>query len=176
MPRAVQRRPHQIGHAGVDDHEPSAAGPALQIDDPRQRGRRPGRRASGQARAAGRARRSRTARQDRGRVRRPATRGLCRAGTAMPRPPPRSRCSSGDAVREQLAREAGNERRRRARSGSVRRHLRSDVHVQADERAASACCADVANHVARLVERHAELRRRATRWRCADGCRRPRRD
>ena len=33
VPRAVERGPQQVRHAGVDDDEPAAVGPALQIDD-----------------------------------------------------------------------------------------------------------------------------------------------
>ena len=36
MERAVERRPHQFGHAGVEHHEASAAGVRLDVDDARE--------------------------------------------------------------------------------------------------------------------------------------------
>ena len=34
--RAVEHRPHQLGHAGIEDHERASVRPILDVDDPRQ--------------------------------------------------------------------------------------------------------------------------------------------
>ena len=97
-----------------------------------------------------------------------------RTCTAMPSPPPRSRCSRRTPSRHQFAGKAGQDRRtsRQRRRG---RDLRPDVHVQPDEL-----------QVRRARQRPESLRapRRGTRrtWsfsilsKCADGSRRRRRD
>ena len=172
MERAVQHRPDQLGHPGVEDHEhlPSACSLTSTTAT-----------ASTPAGADDVAARFEDDRQSRVPDRRQQRRGVIRraVGTGAPsydtpRPPPRSRCSMRDAVVTQLARRARRAPRRRGAAVEVG-DLRTDVAVQPDDLEA----------VARAALRGRSRGRRRSRCRtcsssvrsrCADGCGRRCRD
>ena len=111
MKGAVERRPHQLGHAGVDDREVAVRAAGLQIGDPGdERARRAGDGASRldddrQLRRAHLLDQRRHILLDR---RHPPP------SYEMPRPPPRSTYSSGKPSAWSSRRQVGRERRRAA--------------------------------------------------------------
>ena len=131
--RAVERRPHQLGHAGVDDRRTrsSAVRGLMSMTRATQRaGRR--RQSTGPARRRSAAPVVPDCVDERrhvvGRPTAPSP-----PSYEMPRPPPTSTYSSGDARLLQLAADAGEPAPRRARSGSSDGDLRADVHVHRDQ-------------------------------------------
>ena len=160
----VQRRPHQFGHAGIDDHEfahafrglisitrasSTPAGPTIERPGSITIGSPVGRTSSTSASTYSRGRRAPRGRRTKSPVRR-----------RHPRIRARRLAAEFDRHRRDEPRRAAQ----RLQAG----HLRSDVHVHRDQfqRRPSA---DRREQLARGIDRHAELVDLQTRWKCADG-------
>ena len=161
----VERRPHQLGHAGIEHDEALRARELLDVDDRRQQhAGRADEDAAGldrhlQAAAARR-------RDQRADVRRPDRRPGCRRRKCRARRPCRDAASSMPSPRRSRA--SATTASAALAERIERGDLRSDVHVRAD-RQQPAPRRHLAEQRRRFVDRHAELVRLAGRWRCADG-------